>query len=111
MTEQCAIKKGYEVLVGNASGMDKHPSTMPGAEHVKVKLIFLKDSGVLVGGQIAGGPASSELINIIGVAIQKRMTATELATMQYATHPYLTSSPTGYPIVLAAQDVARTFAK
>jgi hypothetical protein len=29
---------------------------------------------------------------------------TELETLQMATHPYLTSAPTMYPIVLAAQD-------
>jgi len=46
----------------------------------------------------------AQIINIIGVAIQKRMSCTELETLQMATHPYLTSSPTVYPLVVAAQN-------
>jgi len=50
--------------------------------------------------------SDAEIINLIGVAIQKRMTATELETLQMATHPYLTSAPTVYPIVIAAQEAS-----
>lgn len=39
-----------------------------------------------------------------GVAIQKRVNISELETLQMATHPYLTSAPTIYPIVLSALD-------
>jgi len=55
---------------------------------------------------VSCGMACAQLINLIGVAIQKRMLATELETLQMATHPYLTSSPTQYPIVLAAQNAS-----
>jgi len=48
----------------------------------------------------------AQIINIIGVAIQKRMSYTELETLQMATHPYLTSAPTVYPLVVAAQNAA-----
>ncbi|NCA96496.1 MAG: pyridine nucleotide-disulfide oxidoreductase, partial [Methanomicrobia archaeon] len=48
----------------------------------------------------------AQMINVIGVAIQKRMSCTELETLQVATHPYLTSAPTMYPIILAAQDAS-----
>ncbi|MGB9797549.1 MAG: pyridine nucleotide-disulfide oxidoreductase, partial [bacterium] len=71
---------------------------------VKVKLIFSRESGVLMGGQVAGGASAGEMINIIGLAIQQRVSAVELDTMQIATHPYLTSAPTVYPIIAAAQD-------
>ncbi len=47
----------------------------------------------------------AQMINVIGIIIQKRMSRTELETLQTATHPYLTSAPTMYPIILAAQDV------
>ena len=43
---------------------------------------------------------------IIGMAIQQRVSITELETLQMATHPYLTSAPTMYPIVSAAQNVS-----
>ncbi len=44
------------------------------------------------------------MINLIGQTIQKRISATELETLQMATHPYLTSAPTVYPLVVAAQN-------
>ncbi|MFA5438135.1 MAG: pyridine nucleotide-disulfide oxidoreductase, partial [Candidatus Omnitrophota bacterium] len=63
-----------------------------------------KQSGIILGGQVSCGMSCAQMINIIGIAIQKRMSCTELETLQIATHPYLTSAPTMYPIILAAQD-------
>ncbi|MGC8842334.1 MAG: FAD-dependent oxidoreductase [bacterium] len=104
LTEISAQKEGFDIVVGNAQAVDKHPGTLPGANRVKVKLIFSRESGVLMGGQVAGGASAGEMINIIGLAIQQRVSAVELDTMQIATHPYLTSAPTVYPIIAAAQD-------
>jgi NADH oxidase (H2O2-forming) len=104
LTETSAKKEGFEIIIGKVDGVDKHPSTMPGASRIKVKLIFSKQSGIILGGQVAGGMSCGEMINIIGMAIQKRDSLTELETLQMATHPYLTSAPTMYPLVLAAQN-------
>lgn len=104
LTEKSAQKEGFEIVSGEANGIDKHPGTMPGANKIKVKLIFSKQSGIIMGGQVSGGMSCGELINVIGVAIQKRISLTELETLQMATHPYLTSAPTVYPLVLAAQN-------
>ena len=106
LTEKSAEKEGFEIVKGDFEGVDKHPAAMPNACRIKVKLIFSKHSGIILGGQVAGGISCAELINLIGVAIQKRMSFTELETLQMATHPYLTSAPTMYSVVLAAQDVA-----
>ena len=106
-TENSAKKEGFEIVIGNFEGVDKHPSTMPGVNKIKVKLIFSKQSGIILGGQVAGGMSAGETINIIGVAIQKRVSLTELETLQMATHPYLTSAPTMYPLVLAAQNALK----
>jgi NADPH-dependent 2,4-dienoyl-CoA reductase/sulfur reductase-like enzyme len=107
LTELTAKKEGFEVVVSTVDGVDKHPGTLPEASKSKLKLIFSKHSGVLLGGQVSCGMACAQMINIIGIAIQKRMSSTELETLQFATHPYLTSSPTAYPIVLAAQEASR----
>jgi len=104
LTESAAQKEGFEIVVGNAAATDKHPGTLPETSKVNVKLVFSKSSGIILGGQVSGGISCGEVINIIGVAIQKRMSIVELETLQMATHPYLTSAPTVYPIVLAAQD-------
>ena len=105
-TENSAKKEGFEIIVGNFEGVDKHPPTMPGVSKIKVKLVFSKQSGIILGGQVAGGMSVSELINALGIAVQQRVSLTELETLQMATHPYLTSAPTMYPLVLAAQNVA-----
>ncbi len=104
LTENNAKKEAFEVVVGNAEGMDKHPGSLPGASKVKVKLVFSRQSGIIMGGQVSGGMSAGEMINIIGMAIQQRVSITELETLQIATHPYLTSAPTTYPIIVAAQD-------
>ncbi len=105
LTEKTAREEGFEIVVGSIEGVDKHPATLPGACKGKIKLIFSKQSGIILGGQVSCGMSCAQMINVIGIAIQKRMSATELETLQVATHPYLTSAPTMYPIVLAAQDV------
>jgi len=106
LTENSARNEGFEIVAGMADGVDKHPATLSGANKIKVKLIFSERSGIILGGQVAGGTSCGEIINLIGVAIQKRMSFAELETLQMATHPYLTSAPTIYPIVLAAQDAS-----
>lgn len=104
LTESTAQKEGFEIVVGRAEAADKHPASLPGMSKIKVKLVFSKQSGILMGGQVAGGISAGEIINIIGMAIQQRVSSTELETLQMATHPHLTAPPTMYPLVLAAQD-------
>ena len=59
-----------------------------------------------MGGQVSGGMSAGEIINIIGMAVQQRVSFTELETLQIATHPCLTPAPTKYAIVVAAQDAS-----
>ncbi|MCD6080662.1 MAG: FAD-dependent oxidoreductase [Candidatus Omnitrophica bacterium] len=104
LTENSAKKEGFEVIVGKYEGVDKHPGELPDTHKIRVKLVFSRQSGILMGGQVAGGISCGEIINIIGVAIQKRVSLTELETLQMATHPHLTPAPTTYHLVMAAQD-------
>jgi pyruvate/2-oxoglutarate dehydrogenase complex dihydrolipoamide dehydrogenase (E3) component len=106
LTETSAKKEGFEIVSGDTECIDKHPGSLPGARKTKIKLIFSKQSGILMGGQVAGGISAGEVINIIGMAIQQRVSVTELETLQMATHPYLTSAPTMYPVVLSAQNAS-----
>ncbi|KXB04891.1 hypothetical protein AKJ49_01585 [candidate division MSBL1 archaeon SCGC-AAA382A03] len=61
----------------------------------------------MIGGQVAGGFSSGEMINTIGTCIQARMTADEIATLQVGTHPALTSSPIAYQLPNAAEIAIR----
>lgn len=47
-------------------------------------------------------PAVGELINVIALAIQKRVTVRELDMIQIATHPLLTAAPTVHPLINAS---------
>ncbi len=104
LTEQAAKQEGFEIIVGISTGMDRHPGKLPGTSKQQVKLIFAQPSGLLIGAQIQGGQSTGEMINILGLAIQKNMTAAELAILQYGTQPMLTAGPGVYPIVMAAMD-------
>ncbi len=104
LTEKAAEQEGFEISIGTSAGMDHHPRKLPKTSKQYVKLIFTRPSGLLIGAQIQGGQSTGEMINILGLAIQKNMTASELAVLQYGTQPMLTAGPGAYPIVMAAMD-------
>ncbi|MFZ5986336.1 MAG: FAD-dependent oxidoreductase [Bacillota bacterium] len=102
LTEARAKQEGFTIMVGEFSTMDHHPGSLPGAQKIDIKLIFSKCSGIILGAQVSGGDTVVEIINILSLAIQKGITATELVTLQRATHPLVTASPIAYPINTAA---------
>ena len=101
LTERRAREEGFDIVVGQAKTVNRHPGSLPDAHTNQVKLIFSADSLVLLGGQVAGAQEAGELINLIALALQNRMTAMQLETLQVATHPLLTPAPTVYPLVTA----------
>jgi pyruvate/2-oxoglutarate dehydrogenase complex dihydrolipoamide dehydrogenase (E3) component len=103
LTETSAREKGYRIVVGEAEAVNRHPGCMPGAETIKVKLIFEAGNRVLLGGQVSGAKSGGELINAISACIHQRMTADDIATFQTGTHPALTASPIAYQLVNAAE--------
>lgn len=103
LTEAEAREKGYTVIVGEAEAVNRHPGCMPGAEKLRVKLIFEAGSRVILGGQVSGAKSGGELINAISACIHQRMTADDIATFQTGTHPALTASPIAYQLVNAAE--------
>jgi NADPH-dependent 2,4-dienoyl-CoA reductase/sulfur reductase-like enzyme len=103
LTEEMATKRGYQVVSATVQGPNRHPGCMPGAANVQVKLVFESNSGVLLGGQVAGDPTVGETINAISACVQNRMTTEQIATFQLGTHPALTASPIAYALVNAAE--------
>ncbi|TCO75190.1 FAD-dependent oxidoreductase [Marinisporobacter balticus] len=98
MTEAKAREEGFSIMIGEFSTFDKHPGSLPNTKKINIKLIFSKCSGVILGAQISGGDSVGEMINILSLAIQKGITASELNTFQVATHPLVSASPVAYPI-------------
>jgi len=103
LSEKLAKENGYETVVGQAESPNRHPGGMPGMSKMKVKLVFNKKTGEIIGGQIRGGPSAGELINTVSACIQKKMTADDIATFQLGTHPAVTASPIAYQLVNAAE--------
>jgi pyruvate/2-oxoglutarate dehydrogenase complex dihydrolipoamide dehydrogenase (E3) component len=72
-----------------------------------VKLIVASDCGMIIGGEVYGGQSVGELTNSIGFLIQSHTNIKSLLTAQIGTHPLLTGSPAGYPLIKAAEVVAK----
>jgi NADH oxidase (H2O2-forming) len=103
ITEKIAHKENFDVVTGIFEGVDKHPASLQNVHKQFVKLIVAKESGLILGGGVFGGPSAGELTNIIGLAIQNKMTANCLLTVQIGTHPLTTAPPTAYPLIKAAE--------
>lgn len=107
VTENIAVDRGFDIVTASFEGIDKHPGTLPGTSKQFVKLIVNRESGLLLGGSVIGGASAGELVNVIGVIIENKMTIHEVLTMQVGTHPLLTGPPTGYPLLKAAEAAAK----
>ncbi len=105
LTTKAADEAGLPYVVGEAVFPNRHPGGLPGCiMDMKAKLLFNSETGTIIGGHVRGGESTADMVNIVAAAIQGGLTAEELATMQYATHPLLTASPLGYHVMLAAEN-------
>jgi pyruvate/2-oxoglutarate dehydrogenase complex dihydrolipoamide dehydrogenase (E3) component len=107
LNEAAAKSEGFDIATASFTGTDTHPGCLDYTQKQTVKLIVSKSNGVLLGGEIIGGGSVGELINVIGVAIQNNMTINDLLVLQIGTHPLLTASPAGYPLIKAAEMIAK----
>ncbi len=105
--ENLAKERDFDVLTATFKGIDRHPGTLPDTQKQIVKLIVSKESGIILGGEVIGGKSVGELTNLIGFIIQNRMTVDALLTAQIGTHPLLTAPPTAYPLIKAAEMIAK----
>ncbi len=104
LTTHAAKELGVDFVIGEAVASNMHPGSLPNAiADMRVKLLFERQSGRLIGGHVCGGDSSAELANAIAIAVQAGQTASDIAVMQFATHPLLTASPVGYQLMIAAE--------
>ncbi|MCK5128416.1 MAG: FAD-dependent oxidoreductase, partial [Clostridiales bacterium] len=107
LTEDIAEKEGFDVAVASFTGVDTHPGCLDHAQKQTVKLIASKKNGVILGGETMGGRSVGELTNVLGFIIQNNMTINNLLVAQIGTQPMLTASPAGYPLIKAAEMIAK----
>ena len=105
LTEKQARTTGFKISIGWANSYNRY-ACHPGACPIKVKLIFEEKTKKILGGQIISGEQGvSQRINLLSLAIKKRMTALDLANLNYCANPGLTPLPFAEPIVMAAESV------
>ncbi len=107
LTETVAKRDGFDVVTGTFEGVNKHPGALLGTHKQTVKLIVGRKSGIILGGEAIGGTGVGELINLVGFVVQNKMTINSILTAQIGTHPLLTAPPTAYPLIKAAEVVAK----
>jgi NADH oxidase (H2O2-forming) len=105
VTEAQAKKENIDYVIGSFESMNRHPATIPDASKQAIKLIALRSSGQIIGGQVVGDKEAGEIINIVGLAIEAKLTAHHLISLQVATQPVLTPAPTTYPLIKASQQI------
>lgn len=106
ITESQAKAENFNIVTGSFEGIDRHPGTLNDTHKQFVKLIVGKESGVILGGEVFGGLSVGELTNTLGIIVQSKMTLNSLLTAQIGTHPMLTASPAGYPLMKAAESAS-----
>lgn len=105
ITEREANEIGINYVIGSFEGVDRHPGCLPDAQKQFVKLIVARDSGIIVGCEVAGGLSTGEVTNTIGFMIQNKMHICNLLKAQIGSHPLMTASPAGFPLIQAAEAV------
>lgn len=101
--EQSAKQANVSYVVGEFQSVDRHPAAIKDSSKLYVRLIVSPGDGSIIGGELIGGKSIGEMINIISLAIQKHVTVYELVSFQVGTHPLLTTSPTQYVLIKAAE--------
>jgi len=99
-----AARMGYDVVVGEAEAPTKHPGTMPDTKPMKLRLIFDRQSGKLLGGCACCIRSVGEVANLVAACIVNGMTIEQIAIFPMGTHPWLTASPLSYQLTEAASN-------
>ncbi|WP_427170713.1 CoA-disulfide reductase [Fusobacterium nucleatum] len=103
ITEQEAKDNNINYKTVFVDGED-HAGYYPGGEDVYIKLIYNTDTKVLLGAQVAGKKGAALRANALAVAIQNKMTVTELANMDFL---YAPPFATTWDIMNVAGNVAK----
>ncbi|MDH5200125.1 MAG: NADH oxidase, partial [Candidatus Bathyarchaeota archaeon] len=101
-----AEKNGFKVVTGRAN-MQVKPSWMPEAKNISVKIIVDAETGRILGGQAIGEEGATWRVNLISLAIKKKMDIEEFCTIELAYCPAV--SDLYDPLLVAADAAMRRF--
>lgn len=108
LNEEQARKDGFDVATSLVETKSK-AAYMPGARDMAVKMVADRDSGKLLGVELAGPEESALRINAAAVAIQAGLTAKKMAEVETAYAPMF--SPVWDPMLTAASELAKEIRK
>ncbi len=103
---EIAERHGYKVVTGRAN-MQVKPKWMPGAKDISVKLVVDTETGRILGGQAIGEEGAAWRVNVIALAIKKKMDIEEFSTIELAYCPAV--SDLYDPLLIAADTALRRF--
>jgi NADPH-dependent 2,4-dienoyl-CoA reductase/sulfur reductase-like enzyme len=83
--------------------MQIKPRWMPGAKDISVKILVDASSGRIIGGQSIGEEGAAWRVNVISLAIRKKMSIEEFCALELAYCPAVSEL---YDPLQAAADVA-----
>lgn len=99
LTEQAARQAGLDVETAYATAAH-HASYYPGAEPMRIKLVYERSTGRVLGGQAVGGEGVDKRLDVIATTIHFRGTIDDLASLDLAYAPQFGSAKD--PIHVAA---------
>lgn len=99
-------RNGFKVVTGRAN-MQVRPSWMPQAKNISVKIVVDAETGRILGGQAIGEEGAAWRVNLISLAIKKKMEIEEFCTIELAYCPAV--SELYDPLLVAADAAMRRF--
>lgn len=108
LNEKQARKEGFDVAVSLVESKSK-AAYMPGSRDMALKMVADRDSGKVLGVELAGPEDSVLRINAAAVALQAGMTAKKLSEVETAYAPPF--STVWDPLLVAAGEIAKSVRK
>jgi NADPH-dependent 2,4-dienoyl-CoA reductase/sulfur reductase-like enzyme/rhodanese-related sulfurtransferase len=68
---------------------ENHTAYYPGAEMVTVRVVYDKETGIILGGQTAGYDGADRRLDVLATAVAAKLTISDLADMDFAYSPPL----------------------
>ncbi len=103
-----AERNGFKVITGRAN-LQVKPRWMPGAKEISVKIVVDAETGRILGGQAVGEEGAAWRVNVIALAIKKKMDIEEFSTIELAYCPAV--SDLYDPLLIAADAALRRFSR
>jgi NADH dehydrogenase/NADH oxidase (H2O2-forming) len=103
LTEK-GVPGSMEAVTGHSELTTIFPN-MPGAKKVRMKMIAEKGTLRVLGAQFLSGEPVTDKVDVMTLAIQNRLTVTNLAELSYSAQPYQSFFPASNLMVAAAEEI------